>query len=314
MSHNIIVTGGAGFIGSHLVCALLSAGHRVVVLDDLSTGKLTNLPVHPNCHFIEVDIVDELALARIFESERPSLVYHEAAIASVQKSIHDPVRTSSVNDYGAKHIFELAVHVGSEQVIFASSAAVYGEDERLPKLETFEPTPLSPYGVQKWQNEIDAVRLAKKGRTRFTALRYFNVYGPKQDPQSEYSGVISIFVDRILQNKPITIFGNGEQTRDFVNIADVVQANMVVQELPSNVDIFNVGTAKKTSLIDLAKHLYSIENRIENIVFQPKREGDIRHSVADIGLLMSKTVYFPNVHILQGLQTLVSAVKSQRNR
>ena len=310
---NIIVTGGAGFIGSHLVKALLLDGHRVVVVDDLSTGKSSNLPSHPNCHLFEVDIVDELALAHLFESERPSLVYHEAAIASVQKSIHDPVRTSAVNDQGAKHVFELAVHVGSEQIVFASSAAVYGEDPRLPKRETFEPTPLSPYGFQKWQNEKDAARLAKKSGVRFTALRYFNVYGPQQDPQSEYSGVISIFVDRILNDLPLTIFGDGGQTRDFVNVADVVQANRSVQRAGGGFNVFNVGTAQETSLLELVHHLYMIENQAPNVVFQPRREGDIHRSVADIGQLMSKTDYSSNVHILQGLQALVSAIKLKNN-
>lgn len=310
---NIIVTGGAGFIGSHLVKVLLIDGHRVVVVDDLSTGKVSNLPSHPNCHLVEMDIVDEMALAHLFEAERPSLVYHEAAIASVQKSIHDPVRTSAVNDQGAKNVFELAVHVGSEQVIFASSAAVYGEDPRLPKRETFEPTPLSPYGAQKWQNEKDAAHLAQKCDVRFTALRYFNVYGPNQDPQSEYSGVISIFVDRILNGLPITIFGDGGQTRDFVDVADVVQANQAVQRVEANFDVFNVGTSQETSLLELVHHLYTIENQAPNVVFQPRREGDIHRSVADIGHLMSKTDYSSKVHILQGLQSLVSAIKLQHN-
>ena len=310
---NVIVTGGAGFIGSHLVSSLLSEGCRVVVLDDLSTGKIANLPNDPHCHLIEVDIVDELALARIFESERPNLIYHEAAIASVQKSIFEPERTSAVNDHGAKHVFELAVHVGAEQVVFASSAAVYGDDPRLPKSEKFEPTPISPYGAQKWQNEKDAFRLSKKGVTRFTGLRYFNVFGPRQDPKSEYSGVISIFVDKILHDKAITIYGDGEQTRDFVNVADIVLANLSVRKAPSFMNVYNVGTAQETSLLDLAGHLYTIEGRDKSICFELQREGDIRRSVADIGLIMSETSYLPKIHIIQGLSGLVSAVKLNYN-
>lgn len=313
MKNKVIVTGGAGFIGSHLVGALLSEGHSVLVLDDLSTGKISNLPEDPNCRLIEVDIVDERSLARIFEAEQPSHVYHEAAIASVQKSIHDPERTSAVNDQGAKHVFELAVHVGAQQVVFASSAAVYGDDPIIPKSEKFEPTPISPYGFQKWQNEKDAARLALKGDTRFTALRYFNVFGPKQDPRSEYSGVISIFVDKILKGSPITIYGNGEQTRDFVNVKDVVQANLVVRSVASAFDVFNVGTAKETSLLTLAEHLYSIIDRVQEIHFCEPRSGDIRRSVADISRIMSETNYSPNVPIIVGLQGLVSAVQSENN-
>lgn len=225
-----MVTGGAGFIGSHIVDRLLAEGHSVIVLDDFSTGHRENLPSHENLEVIECDIRNYSDVNAYMAGV--DWVFHKAAVASVPKTVNDPVGSSAVNYLGSLHVLEAARKNEVKRVVFASSAALYGDEPTLPKVETMCPVTLSPYAVDKLASEFACGMYYKLYGLETVSLRYFNVYGPRQDPSSPYSGVISIFADRLSQNITPTIFGDGEQTRDFVFISDVVEANMMAIQKP----------------------------------------------------------------------------------
>ena len=219
----ILVTGGAGFIGSHIVEELVLLDHKVTVIDDLSSGKMENIAQFDKEHveFIKMDIRDEDAGKSLFDEKKFDVVFHQAAIASVNKSITEKEYTRSVNVQGTENIFKNAVRTNVDKVIFASSAAVYGDDPILPKNEFMPLRPVSPYGEHKMINEDMALIYSEKASTQFLGLRYFNVYGERQNPSSEYSGVISIFQNKISKGEDVVVYGDGEQTRDFVYIKDV---------------------------------------------------------------------------------------------
>lgn len=318
MSKNILVTGGAGFIGSHIVEEAVNRGYFAVVVDNLSTGKIENLEHLPknSYKFIHGDIRDKLFLEQVFNSNELvsesttknilDIVFHEAAIASVQKSITDPENSYSVNVLGTKNVFETAVDHGVKTVVFASSAAVYGDDPIIPKKEDMLPKPISPYGEHKLENEKIAARLSLKNNTKFVALRYFNVYGRRQDPKSEYSGVISIFVDRIRSGQGITIYGDGKQTRDFVYVKDVVSANyLVAEKIARKFAVFNVGSGLQTDLNELANNIFIEFNHENNIKYETARDGDIKHSFADIYNIRKETGYKFEYDIKNGLNQLI---------
>ncbi len=309
MSKNILVTGGAGFIGSHIVEEAVNRGYNTLVLDDLSTGKKENLEHLPQDSYrlIQGDIRDNNLINQVFKDNAINCVFHEAAIASVQKSITDPENTYSINVEGTRNVFEAAVDHGVERVVFASSAAVYGDDPKIPKVEDMSPKPISPYGEHKLENEKMAAKLSLKGSTKFVALRYFNVYGLRQDPASEYSGVISIFINRILSGQKITIYGDGKQTRDFVYVKDVVAANyLVAEKIARGFAIFNVGTGLQTDLNELVGIIFSLSSNVDNIKYELSRAGDIRHSLADIINLRRETGYKFDYEIKNGLSQLIS--------
>ena len=219
-----LVTGGAGFIGSHIVDRLLRDGHEVAVLDDLSTGKPDNLADNNKLQLIEGDIRDFDTVSQCMQGV--DWVFHKAAVASVPKTVNDPLGSSAVNYQGTLHVLEAARRNKASRVVFASSAALYGDEPTLPKVETLLPLTLSPYAVDKLASEYACGMYTRLYGLETVSLRYFNVYGPRQDPSSPYSGVISIFADKLNQGATPTIFGDGEQTRDFVYVSDVVEANM----------------------------------------------------------------------------------------
>ena len=301
-----LVTGGAGFIGSHLVEELLKEGREVVVVDDLSTGKVENLPESENLTFIKGSITDRELLKNLFNSYRFETVFHLAAVASVFKSVEEPVETHRVNFDGTLYLLEESKRVKVDKFIFASSAAVYGDLPELPKREDMPVKPLTPYGVDKYASERYVVNSFPLYGLKATALRFFNVYGERQDPSSPYSGVISIFINRILKHlkgekTTIDIYGDGKQTRDFVYVKDVVKALLIAErENRTSGEVFNVGTGKETSLLQLIETLKTIAGTIPPIRFLPPREGDIKRSVADITKIKELS-YSPSYSLKEGL-------------
>lgn len=281
----VLVTGGAGFLGSHLVDALLAQGHTVSVLDNFSSGKQDNLVSHPALHVIEGDVRDVAILQRAVQ--QMDVVVHLAAIASVQQSVSDPVMTHAVNFGGTLNVLEAARLYGVRRVLFASSAAVYGDTPELPTKEDVVLNPLTPYAADKLasENYLDFYRRMHGLET--ACFRFFNIFGERQDPASPYSGVISIFVSKILQGKPLTIFGDGEQTRDFIYVKDVISILMqaiTVEQL--HCAPVNIGHGKSISLNALLKMMLAIANKTVPVIHEDARSGDIRHSMADITRLI----------------------------
>lgn len=272
-----IVTGGAGFIGSHIAEAL-SERHEVVVVDDFSTGHPENLRGF-DVTLVEGSVTDLSLLKEVFAGADG--VFHEGAIASVPKSVADPLATHQANLTGTLAVLLAARDAGVRKVVLASSSAVYGESPELPKQESMLPEPLSPYAVSKLAGEHYAAAFSRLYGLQTVCLRYFNVFGPRQDPSSPYSGVISIFADRVLAGKPITIYGDGEQTRDFVYVADVVRANLRAMEGDTE-GVFNIARGQTTSLNALAETMMRTAGKNVEVGHEEVRAGDIRHSCADI--------------------------------
>ena len=272
-----LVTGGAGFIGSHLCDALVARGDTVRVLDNLSTGHRTNLPAAAT--LVEGDVADPATVAEAMDGVDGC--FHLAAIASVEKGVTDWIGTHQANLTGTITVFDAIRRQGSRiPVVYASSAAVYGDAATVPIAETEPCTPLSAYGADKYGCELHA-RVASHVHAIPTAgLRFFNVYGPRQDPKSPYSGVISIFCERIAAGAPIRIFGDGQQTRDFVYVTDVVAALLAAMALrPAGSPVFNVCTGIPTSVESLARLIADLAGKTLNAHTQPSRTGEIRHSL-----------------------------------
>ena len=278
----VVVTGGAGFIGSHLADALASRGYYVIILDDLSTGRLENISgllKKNEAEFIRGSITDLPLLQRLFQNV--DYVFHQAALAGVSLSIEDPLATNEVNIKGTLNVLMAAKKNKVRKVIYASSSSIYGDTPTLPKREDMPPNPLSPYALTKFTSEYYCRIFCQIYGLATVCLRYFNVYGPRQDPQSQYAAVISAFISRISQDLPPVIFGDGEQSRDFTFIQDVVQANILVAE--NNAEgIYNIGGGKNISLNQLVEIILAIMQKKLKPVYQQPRQGDVRHSLADI--------------------------------
>jgi UDP-glucose 4-epimerase len=310
----LLVTGGAGFIGSHLVERLLAEGHTVRVLDDFSTGRRENLAsVNPGAP-LEVmtgDIRDARAVAGAVAGMDG--VFHEAALVSIPRSVEAPELSCDINALGTARVLDAARRAGVRRVVFASSAAVYGDTATVPVSEQAPASPVSPYGLDKrYTEQVAALQHALHGLAS-VPLRYFNVFGPRQDPASPYSGVISIFVARLLAGAPITIFGDGEQTRDFVYVADVVEANMLAMfQSYAGPAPLNVGGGGRTSLNALAALIGEILGVTPAITRSSARPGDIRHSVADIGAIRAALGYVPRWTLRAGLEALIGALRRGR--
>ena len=300
-----LVTGGAGFIGSHIVDRLLQDGHEVIVLDDLSTGHRGNLAEHARLEIIEGDIRDFNTVNTCMQGV--DWVFHKAAVASVPKTVNDPIGSSAVNYQGSLHVLEAARQNKARRVVFASSAALYGDEPTLPKLETMLPVTLSPYAVDKLASEYACGMYTKLYGLETVSLRYFNVYGPRQDPSSPYSGVISIFADKLGQGATPTIFGDGEQTRDFVYVSDVVEANMqaISKEAPVG-QVFNIATGKRITLNKLLNTFCDIKQVEFNADYQDPRQGDIKESYANVDKAASVLEWRSTVELKQGLCALIA--------
>jgi UDP-glucose 4-epimerase len=304
-----LVTGGAGFIGSNLVDALLEAGCRVAVIDNLSTGRLENLAhVADRITFVEGDILDETLLARAVSG--CEVVFHQAAVVSVPKTVEDPVGSAAVNDLGTVKVLEAARNAGSRRVVLASSSAVYGDDPALPKTEEMTPRPLTPYAVQKLTGEYNARLYQDLYGLETVCLRYFNVFGPRQDPSSPYSGVISIFMSRAVEKSAPTIYGDGGQFRDFIFVRDVVAANLLSATRPGvGGRVFNVGTGKQVTINRLWELVQGLGGIKMPAVHEEPRAGDIRESVADIGHAEKLLGFAPDCGFEAGLEKTFSWFK-----
>ncbi|MGB7934589.1 MAG: NAD-dependent epimerase/dehydratase family protein, partial [Gammaproteobacteria bacterium] len=274
-----LVTGGAGFIGSHIVDRLLADGYRVRVLDNFSTGKRENLPDSGDLEIITGDVGSFEDVHKAMKDAE--LVFHEAAIASVPKTIDDPIGSQRTNYQGTVNVLEAARQQGARRVVFASSAAVYGDLPELPKREDMPLKPLSPYAVDKLASEYACQMYTYLHGLETVCLRYFNIYGPRQDPGSPYSGVISIFAERLNKGDRPVIYGDGEQTRDFVFVSDVVEANIkaAITEKTAG-KVINIATGRVVTLNELLKSMCRILNREFDPDYGIVRAGDIRHSSA----------------------------------
>lgn len=303
----VLVTGGAGFIGSHLTEALLAEGATVRVLDNLSTGNRRNL-AGLGVELIEGDVAD-------WETVRSAvsgctLVCHQAALVSVPRSLEQPELNHRSNVTGTFNVFEAARQAGARRVVYASSAAVYGDLPQLPKRETAPLNPITPYGAAKRTSEVLAGTYAAAYGLELVGLRYMNVFGPRQDPSSPYSGFLSIVCRAALENRGITIYGDGEQTRDFVYVADVVQANLRAARIPANrlpdEPVFNVGRGEQTSLNRILAMLQEIVERPLPVTYSAERPGDIKRSVADISRARQILGFEPETTLKEGLQATLA--------
>ncbi len=303
-----LVTGGSGFIGSHLGVRLAAEGYAVRVLDNLSSGKRANLAHIRDVDFREADVRDAAAVDAAVEG--CDLVFHEAAVVSVPYSVEHPQETHDVNIQGTLNVLMAARKHRVRRVVFASSAAVYGEEPTLPKHEAMAPEPITPYGVEKLAGEAYLRTWSKVYGVETVALRYFNVFGVRQDPTSAYSGVISVFADRALSGKPITVYGDGEQSRDFIDVRNVVEANWLAATT-KNVSgrIYNVAMGRRTTLNDLLRMLGRIVGRELVPTYAAARVGDIRDSLADVSAARKELGFAPTVDVEVGLADLVSSLR-----
>ncbi|HSM90427.1 MAG TPA: SDR family oxidoreductase [Desulfobacterales bacterium] len=296
-----LVTGGAGFIGSHLVEALVAEGCRVTVLDDLSSGRESNLvPVAGRITFMRGSICDrEFVMQAAAGCE---VVFHLAAVVSVPKTVDDPLGSAAVNETGSLNVLEAARGAQARRVVFASSSAVYGDDPTLPKREQMPPKPLTPYAVQKLVVEYYLSVYQSLYGLETVGLRFFNVFGPRQDPSSPYSGVISIFMNKALSGAPPVIYGDGRQSRDFVFVGDVVQALIAAAKSASAPGkVFNVGTGKSLTISGLWGMIAALSGSVAQPVHQPARPGDIPHSLSAIDSAAADLGFVPRVSLESGL-------------
>ncbi|MGD8250792.1 MAG: SDR family oxidoreductase [Desulfobacterales bacterium] len=297
-----LVTGGAGFIGSHLVAGLLERGATVKVIDNLTTGKMENLaPFGHRIEFIRGDIRDDDAVDAAVRGA--DLVFHQAAVVSVPLSVKDPGGSAEVNEIGTLKVMDAARRHGVKRMVLASSSAVYGSDPTLPKHEAMTPGFLSPYALQKLVNENYADLYHRLYGFETVCLRYFNVFGPRQDPSSPYSGVISIFMERATKGKAPVIFGDGEQSRDFIFVDDVVGANLaaaVASGSPGKT--YNIGCGGSITVNNLWRRVAALAALNVSASYMPAREGDIRHSVADASRARDDLGFEPAVAFETGLK------------
>lgn len=297
---NFVVTGGAGFIGSHIAEHLLEQGHEVTIIDNLSAGKIENLKnVKNKIKFHKTDILDFEELKNIVKNVDG--VFHEAALISVQGSFEQPDEYHRVNVAGCENIFKLAKEFGFK-VLFATSSSVYGDVTEIPIKETFERNPLNPYGNTKLQDEILAEKYSKEG-VKIIGLRYFNVYGERQS--SAYAGVITKFFENISNKIPPVIFGDGTQIRDFVSVKDVAIANLKAMQSKLNFGLLNIGTGRSVSILELANMIISLSGLSLKPTLSSPLKGDIKESQADITLAKSQLNWEPQIQLEEGLKELL---------
>jgi UDP-glucose 4-epimerase len=304
---DVLVTGGAGFIGSHLVEGLLRSGHSVRVLDDFATGRRENLQ-HLAGEFtmVEGSILDPETLRAALSGIE--VVYHEAAIPSVPRSVRNPGMSNEVNVTGTLNVLIAARDAGVRRLVYAGSSSAYGATTEgaakgTARVETLPARPMSPYAVAKLAGEHYCEVFARIYQLETVCLRYFNVFGPRQDPKSEYAAVIPKFITAILNGQPLTIFGDGTQSRDFTYVGNVVAANLLAMTASSvSGEVMNVGCGRQTSLNDLARQLAQIAGTAPRIDYQPARTGDVPHSLADISKARALLGYDPAVSLAEGLQ------------
>jgi nucleoside-diphosphate-sugar epimerase len=298
-----LVTGGAGFIGSHIVERLLSRGERVRIADDFSSGRRENVPA--GVEVVEGDLADAAVAAKAVSG--CEFVIHQAAIPSVPRSVNDPVRSNRANVDGTLNILIAARDAGARRVVFAGSSSVYGDTPVLPKREDMRPSPLSPYALQKLIGEQYCQMFTRLYGLETVTTRYFNVFGPRQQPGSPYSGVISLFIEALAEGRPPKIHGDGKQTRDFTFVGDVVTGVLSCCQAPNVAgEVINVACGGRISLLELIRSLQMILKTSVTPEFGPAREGDVRDSQADIGKARKLLGFAPSVPFDEGLRQTVA--------
>lgn len=301
----ILVTGGAGFIGSHLVDRLIKEGHRVSVIDNLSTGKKEN--INPKAKFYKIDICDP-EISQIFEKEKPEIVFHYAAQIDLRESVEDPIKNAQINILGTLNILESCKNFRVKKVIFASTGgAMYGEAEIIPTPETYPEFPLSPYGIEKLTIEKYLNYYSKVFGLPFISLRLANIYGPRQNSKGE-AGVVAIFCDKMLSGEQPIIYGDGNRTRDFVFVDDVVDANILAME-KGRVGIFNIGTAKETNINTIFKKLKELTASNCKEIHGPAKPGEQKRSCLDFAKAKKELNWQPQFNLDEGLKKTVEWFK-----
>jgi nucleoside-diphosphate-sugar epimerase len=308
-----LVTGGAGFIGSHIVEQLAGEGQDVVVLDDFSTGKRDNLaPFAGRVEIIEGSVTDPATCARACRDV--DYVLHQAALASVPRSVRDPVATHNANITGTLNILIAARDAKVKRVVYAASSSAYGNTAELPKHEGMVPRPLSPYAVSKLSGEEYCRAFYASFGLETVALRYFNIFGPRQDPTSQYAAVVPKFIVSAMANESPTIYGDGEQTRDFTYVANAVRANLLACRAPKEAlgDVFNVGCGTRITVNDLWREIKRFVGSRADARYEPARTGDVRDSLASLDRTRRVLGYEPAVSLEQGLRLTVEAMSALR--
>jgi nucleoside-diphosphate-sugar epimerase len=308
-----LVTGGAGFVGSHIASALASAGARVRIIDDLSTGYRENLEeIKGDFDFVHASLADEEALRKALEDVE--LVFHEAAIPSVPRSVENPRQTHIASVESTFSLLLASRDKKVRRLIYAASSSAYGDQPTLPKVEDMLPEPLSPYAVAKLVGEQYCQVFARVYGLETISLRYFNVFGPRQDPSSQYSGVISRFISALLRGERPVIYGDGEQSRDFTYIANVVDANLKASETTQGIgQVINIANGERISLTQLLGELKNLTGKHEVVVdYQESRAGDVKHSLADISRARNLLGFEPRLDLRSGLQLTIDWWKNSR--
>jgi UDP-glucose 4-epimerase len=308
-----LITGAAGFIGSHSVDRLLAQGHELIGIDNLRTGRLENLAsalLSPYFEFVEADVSDETALRQLFQCHSFAGILHLAALVSIPESFKDPALNYRTNLAASDCLARLCIAQGCKRIVFASSAAIYGNPVTLPNRESAEPQPLSPYAAAKLASEVMLLGYRESYGLETVCFRYFNVYGLRQDPSSPYSGVLSIFTERFQQGLPVTVYGDGEQTRDFVAVEDVARANyQAVTAAKIASGRYNVCTGQAVSLNEVLRIYREAYPTAPPVQYTTARRGDIRHSLGDPSQLSSKLGIKAQVPFDQGLRALIAGQK-----
>lgn len=300
-----VITGGAGFIGSHIAEYLSGKGHEVIILDSLRTGFEKNLN-GLNVEFIKGDIRDKDLVDELVQGA--SGIFHLAALVSVPESLLNIKECIEINTLGTINILEAAKKNDSCKVVLSSSAANYGDNPILPKIETMSPEPMTPYAVTKLDGEFYLKMYQDQWKVPTASLRYFNVFGPRQNPQSAYAAAVPIFINKALQNHPITIYGDGSQTRDFIYVKDVVKANILASKMGG--ETYNVALGYSTSILELAKKIIEITNSKSQIQFLEERPGDIKHSIAN-PTKFNQLGFKPDYTIDRALQETISFYENE---
>lgn len=318
MAMSVLVTGGGGFIGSHLVEALLQRGASVRALDNLTTGHRTNLVgalAHPEAQktftFIDGDVTDRKTVREAIEGV--DYVLHQAALPSVQRSVEDPITSNQVNVVGTLNVLMAAQEAGVRRVIYASSSSVYGDSPQLPKIESMPTNPLSPYAVSKLAAEAYCRAFTRVYGLETISLRYFNVFGPRQDPNSLYAAVLPRFIEALLSQKPPVIYGDGVQSRDFTYIENVVQANLLALDAAgASGEAFNIACGESVTLKAVLECLAEFSNQVVAPEYQAPRAGDIKHSLADISKAERLLGYRPVIPFREGLKRTLEFFRQRR--
>lgn len=297
----ILVTGGAGFIGSHIV-EHFQGKAEIRVLDNLRSGHRSNLKGF-ECEFIVGSIMDRPLVRKAMSGV--DYVFHLAAMISVPESMQKPIECTELNTVGTLIILEEAASAGVKKLTFSTSAAIYGDNPVTPKVETMFPEPKSPYAVTKLDGEYYCGMFTREGRLATTCLRYFNVFGPRQDPKSQYAAAVPIFVDKAVRNESITIYGDGEQTRDFIYVKDIVAANVFFATSSAETGVFNVAYGQRITINALAKNICELVGSRSKIIYAPERAGDVKHSLAAVDKLRA-TGFMPSGSLSAGLKDTVT--------